>query len=70
MFVDPHQFVACANAEHDERVHAGQREQLASELHPWHQPVRAALAAVRLTAGSGLVHLGQRVQGHATPVPA
>lgn len=70
MFVDPHQFSACASVEHDERVRAGKREQLAGDLHPWHQPVSRALATVRLAVGGWLVHLGQRVQGPAEPVVA
>lgn len=63
MFTDPHQYFAAFTVEHDELVRAATRESIAAQIHPWHQPLTSTLAAIRLSLGSGLVHLGERVQG-------
>lgn len=63
MFTDPHLQLAYVTTEHDHLVRTVQRERLLDQLHPWARPLPQTLTALRLTLGSAIIQLGQRLQG-------
>lgn len=66
MSTDPILHLPIAARTHAELVRDGERERLAGQIHPWHQP----LVTVRASLGSALIRLGTVVQGATIPAPA